>query len=252
MNTESRINIKSPKELQILRDGGKILSEIVSEIRCSLKTGISTQEVDILTENLIRKNHVVPAFKGYRGYPGCICVSINEEVVHGIPSQRIVQGGDLVSIDIGIIYQDYYADMALTLGMGEIDSEKQKLLDVTHQSLYKGIEQAQVDNHLSDISHAIQQYVEANGFSVVREFVGHGIGHNLHEEPEIANYGDPHQGPVLKEGMVFCLEPMVNVGSWETIILDDGWTVVTKDNSLSSHFEHMIAITPQGPEILTA
>jgi len=212
---------------------------------------MTTQEIDILAEDLMRAAGVQPAFKGYRGYPACVCTSINEEVVHGIPKGRMLLEGDIVSIDVGIIHQGYYSDMAFTAGLGKIFPERKNLLDVTEQSLAQGIAQARTGNHLSDISHAIQSYVESQGFSVVREFVGHGIGKNLHEDPEIPNFGDPHQGPVLKEGMVLAIEPMVNFGAWQTVILDDGWTVITQDGKPSAHFEHTVAITKKGPEILT-
>ena len=251
MNQTSKIGIKTKEEIRVLRDSGRILSAIVKELKCSLKAGMSTQDIDILAENLIRDFGVVPAFKGYRGFPGCVCISINEEVVHGIPSGRILVDGNIVSLDIGIIFNNYYSDMAITVGIGTIRPELKKLLDVTRESLYKGIEKIRENNHLSDISHAIQSYVEANGFSVVRDFVGHGIGRMLHEEPEIPNFGEPNKGPILKEGMVFAIEPMVNLGDWQTKILNDRWTVVTKDEKPSAHFEHTVVITKDTPEILT-
>jgi len=251
MKTKKSISIKSEEELRLLRDAGRILAEIVRELKGSLKSGITTQEVDLLAEDLIRRRNVIPAFKGYRGFPGCVCMSINQEVVHGIPGKRILLDKDIVSIDVGIVHNEYYSDTAVTVGIGQIHSDLQRLLDVTYQSLCKGIEQAKVNNHLSDISHAIQAYAESNGFAIVREFVGHGIGKRLHEEPEIPNFGEPHRGPVLKEGMVFAIEPMVNFGGWKTKIQEDGWTVVTKDGKPSAHFEHTVAITKDGPEILT-
>ncbi|MBP9853508.1 MAG: type I methionyl aminopeptidase [Candidatus Omnitrophica bacterium] len=251
MNKQSTINIKTKEELRILREAGKILAGIVQELKSSLKSGITTKEVDLIAERLIAKQNVIPAFKGYRGFPGCACISVNHEVVHGIPSERILKNGDIVSLDVGIIHNKYYSDTAVTVGIGTIEPIHQKLLDVTKESLHRGIKQALVNNHLSDISAAIQSYVEANKFSIVKDFVGHGIGRNLHEDPEIPNYGPPHQGPILKEGMVFAIEPMVNVGSWQTKILDDGWTVSTVDGKPSAHFEHTIAIMNNGPEILT-
>ena len=251
MKTERAISIKSKQELEILREAGRLLASIVEDLKRSLKSGISTKAIDLEAERIIRDRGVVPAFKGYRGFPGCICISLNEQVVHGIPGNRILQEGDIVSLDVGIIHRGYYSDTAVTVGIGGIKPELKKLLDVTQQSLFKGIEEAKVNNHLSDISHAVQSHVEANGFSVVREFVGHGIGKQLHEDPEIPNFGAPHQGPILKEGMVFAIEPMVNLGSWQTKILEDGWTVVTQDRQPSAHFEHTIAITNNGPEILT-
>ena len=251
MKTTNSISIKTAQEIAILRDAGKILAEINEDLKRSLKEGITTREVDQVAEQLIRQKGVIPAFKGYRGFPGCVCVSVNEEVVHGVPGSRMLRGGDIVSLDVGIIYKDYYSDAALTVGIGTIKAALKKFLDVTRQSLDRGIEQARVGNHLSDISHAIQTFVEANHFSIVRDFVGHGIGRNLHEDPEIPNFGPAHNGPVLKEGMVFAIEPMVNMGTWQTKILDDGWTVVTQDGAPSAHFEHTVVITVKGPEILT-
>ena len=193
------------------------------------------------------------AFKGYRGYPASACVSVNEEIVHGIPSAgKVIQDGDIVSVDAGLIYNGYYADMAVTVPVGNVDPEVMRLLEVTRESLLKGIAQARAGEHLSNISHAVQSYAEANGCSVVRDFVGHGIGQHLHEDPEILNYGPPHLGPVLQEGMVFCIEPMLNLGTWQTRILEDGWTVVTADGKPSAHFEHMVSIREGEPEILTA
>jgi methionyl aminopeptidase len=217
----------------------------------SLTSGITTKEIDLKAQDLIAKHNVRPAFKGYRGFPGCACVSVNEAVVHGIPGKRVVKEGDIVSIDVGIIHDDYYSDTAVTVAIGEVAPEIKRLLQVTEASLYKGIEQARVNNRLSDISWAVQSYVELHGFSVVRDFVGHGIGKQLHEDPEIPNYGPPGQGPILKEGMVFAIEPMVNVGTARTRMLNDGWTVVTEDGKPSAHFEHTIVVTSKGPEILT-
>ena len=251
MKTTNLISIKTAQEIAILRDAGKILAEIVEDLKRSLKEGITTREVDQAAEELIRQRGVVPAFKGYRDFPGCVCVSVNEEVVHGVPGNRLLRSGDIVSLDVGIIHKDYYSDIALTAEIGIVRDALKKLLEVTSQSLYKGIEQARVGNHLSDISHAIQTFVEANHFSIVRDFVGHGIGKNLHEDPEIPNFGPAHNGPILKEGMVFAIEPMVNMGTWQTRILDDGWTVVTQDGQPSAHFEHTVAIASQGPEIFT-
>ena len=251
MKTTNLISIKTAQEIAILRDAGKILAEIVEDLKRSLKEGITTGEVDQVAEKLIRQRGVVPAFKGYRDFPGCVCVSVNEEVVHGVPGNRLLRSGDIVSLDVGIIHKDYYSDIALTAEIGIVRDALKKLLEVTSQSLYKGIEQARVGNHLSDISHVIQTFVEANHFSIVRDFVGHGIGKNLHEDPEIPNFGPAHNGPILKEGMVFAIEPMVNMGTWQTRILDDGWTVVTQDGQPSAHFEHTVAIASQGPEIFT-
>ena len=251
MAANSSINIKTPEELKVMREAGVILASVVREVKCSLKSGVTTREVDQKAEALIKGHEVIPAFKGYRGFPGCVCLSINEEVVHGIPGDRILKDGDIVSLDVGVIYKGYYSDMAITAGIGTVKKELQRLMDVTAESLREGIDQARANNHLSDISHAVQKYVEANQFSIVREFVGHGIGKHLHEDPEIPNFGLPHQGPVLKEGMVLAIEPMVNLGRSPTKILKDGWTVTTEDGKPSAHFEHTVAIGKDGPEIFT-
>jgi len=245
------IKIKSKKEIDLLRTSGRVLADIFEVLKGSLKSGMTTRDIDALAENMIAEHHAISAFKGYRGYPSCVCVSINEEVVHGIPGERVIRDGDLVSLDIGLVLEGYYSDMAMTIPVGTIDRQKQKLIDVTKESLRRGIAQAVAGHHLFDISYAIQSYVEANDFSVVRDFVGHGIGTSLHEDPEIPNFGRAHTGPVLKTGMVFAIEPMVNMGTWETVVLENHWTVVTKDCQPSAHFEHTVAITDSGPEILT-
>lgn len=246
------ILIKTPAGLKILRKAGGILSSILKEVVGSVQAGMTTRDIDLLTETLITARGCRAAFKGYHGYPASACVSINQEVVHGIPSlDRVIHEGDIVSIDVGLVHEGYYADMAVTVPIGQVDPEVQALLDVTREALYKGIAEAKVGAHLSNISHAIQAYAEANGCSVVRDFVGHGIGEHLHEDPEILNYGPPNLGPILQEGMVFCIEPMLNLGTWQTRILEDGWTVVTADGKPSAHFEHMVAIRKGGPEILT-
>ena len=246
------IVLKSQREIEKMRKSGQIVSKILQELKAMVRPGISTYQLDQRAETLIDQFHVRPAFKGYRGFQHCICASINEEVVHGIPSkQRIVQEGDFLSIDFGVIYEGFYGDSALTVGVGSISEEKQKLLKVTEASLWKGIDQMQVGHRLSDISHAVQSYVEKHGYSVVREFVGHGIGHELHEDPPIPNYGRPAEGPVLKTGMVFAIEPMVNQGDPDVMVLEDGWTAVTVDGKLSAHFEHTIALGDNGPEVLT-
>ncbi|MEI8012037.1 MAG: type I methionyl aminopeptidase [Candidatus Omnitrophota bacterium] len=245
------IRIKNEEELLTLREAGVILARILEYTKRSLKPGITTREIDLIVESLIKQENVLPAFKGYRGFPACSCISINEEIVHGIPGERVVKNGDIVSIDVGIIYRSYYSDMAVTIAAGELSASSQKLLDVTRQALYKGISQARVGGRLGDISHAIQTYAESKGFSVVRDFVGHGIGQKLHEDPEIPNYGHAKTGPVLKTGMVFAIEPMLNMGGYKTKTLKDGWTVITADHKPSAHFEHTIAITEQGPVILT-
>lgn len=251
MKAKNTISIKSGAELRILREAGAILAQIIEELICSLRSGVKTKEIDRLAQEIIARRQVIPAFKGYRGFPGCVCISVNEEIVHGIPGNRILKEGDLVSLDVGIIYQGYFSDTAVTVPVGKVSPEIEELVKITHESLLEGINQAWPGNHLSDISNAIQTFVEANNFSIVREFVGHGIGKNLHEDPEIPNFGPPHQGPLLKEGMVLAIEPMVNLGGWATKILDDGWTVVTEDGKASAHFEHTIAVTEKGPEVLT-
>jgi methionyl aminopeptidase len=251
MSIKDHIKIKSPREIDILHKAGKILSSIIKELNRSLKSGMTTGEIDAVAEQLIADHNVRPAFKGYRGYPASVCVSVNQEVVHGIPGKRVIRDGDIVSLDIGIIYENYYSDAAITVGLGEIAKDLQRLLEVTEESLYKGIAEAKVNNHLSDISFAVQHYIESHHFSVVRDFVGHGIGRSLHEEPEIPNFGPPHYGPVLKEGMVLAIEPMVNMGTWKTRVTENGWTVETLDGKPSAHFEHTVAVTESGPVILT-
>lgn len=251
MFKKSNILIKTKEEIKTLQDAGKILSAIVTELKSSLKVGMTTKDIDDLAGNLVAKYRVIAAFKGYRGFPAHACISINDEVVHGIPGTRKIRENDLVSIDMGIIYQGFFSDMAVTVGVGSVDPIRQKLLDVTKQSLLKGIVEARVGNRLGDLSYAIQRYVESKGFSIVRDFVGHGIGRSLHEDPEIPNYGIPKTGVLLKAGMVFAIEPMVNMGRPGTKILEDGWTAVTIDGKPSAHFEHSVAITESGPIILT-
>jgi len=245
------ILLKSNDDLEQMRKSGKILARVIKKIRESIRVGMSTNEIDKLAQDLIRQENAVPAFLGYQGYPAAICVSINEEVVHGIPGTRKIAAGDIVSLDLGIKYGEFFADTALTFGMGNIDSKAKKLIEVTRNSLNEGIKAARVDNHVGDISSAVQRYVEGNGFSVVRQFVGHGIGRNLHEEPELPNFGRQGEGAILKPGTVFAIEPMVNMGTWECEVLKDEWTAVTRDKKLSAHFEHTVAITQKGAEILT-
>ena len=245
------IPLKSQKDLEMLRASGKILAAVMQQVQKSICPGITTFDIDQLSYELIIKNDALAAFKGYKGYPAAACVSVNEEVVHGIPSPRVILEGDIVSIDLGVNYQGYFSDMAVTLPVGKVDLKKKNLIEVTKRSLEIGIKQAYVGNNLTDISHSIQSFVEAQGFSVVRQFVGHGIGRALHEEPEIPNFGEPGFGPVLENGMVLAIEPMINIGGWECLILNNGWTAVTKDSSPSAHFEHTIAVTDKGPVILT-
>ncbi len=227
------------------------MKRIMQKLQMKVAAGITTQEMDGLAENLMREEGVIPAFKNYKGFPSCVCTSVNEEIVHGIPGERVLKEGDIVSLDLGVNLEGYFSDMAVTVGVGKVRNELKKLIEVTRKSLSEGIRFARPDNHLSDVSYAIQSYVERHGFSVVRQFVGHGIGRQLHEEPEIPNFGPPHQGELLKKGMVLAIEPMVNMGGWESAILENGWTAVTKDGLASAHFEHTVAVTGKGPEILT-
>jgi methionyl aminopeptidase len=243
--------LKSEREIEYMKDAGKIVAETHQEMKKAVKPGITTGELDRIAENFILSKGAVPAFKGYRDYPATICASVNEEVVHGIPGERELLEGDIISIDIGAVINGYYGDSAATLPIGEVSAEAKRLLEVTEKCLYEGIEMAKVDNRLTDISHAIQTYVEKNGFSVVRDFVGHGIGSELHEPPQIPNYGLPGRGPRLKPGLCLAIEPMVNIGGYEVATIRDNWTVVTEDGSLSAHFEHSIAVTEEGPIILT-
>jgi methionyl aminopeptidase len=242
---------KSAAEIEKIRKCNQIVALVLSELRREAQPGVTVRELDQLAEKIIQKNHCVPAFKGYRNFPAALCASVNEQIVHGIPDGRRLENGDIISMDIGVTLDGYFGDAAITVPVGTIDETSQSLLDVTEQSLHKGIEHARPGNRLSDISHAIQTAVEPHGFSVVRDFVGHGIGKNLHEEPQIPNFGKPGFGPRLKEGMVFCLEPMVNMGTYKVKILDDGWTAVTADGKRSAHFEHCVAVTDNGPMILS-
>ncbi|MCM8781270.1 MAG: type I methionyl aminopeptidase, partial [Candidatus Omnitrophica bacterium] len=241
------IVLKTEEELAMLRKSGKILAKIMARLKQFIRPGISTQDIDRFAEELLQQENVISAFKGYRGFPANICTSVNEEIIHGIPGPRQLKDTDIISIDLGINYQGYFSDAAITIAMERASSNLKRLVEVTKQALFEGIKQARVNNYLSDISHAIQNYVERNGFSVVREFVGHGIGRALHEEPEVPNFGLPHRGPILKSGMVLAIEPMVNMGSWESRILANGWTAVTKDGLASAHFEHTVAIREDGP-----
>lgn len=245
------IILKSPEEIKLMRESGRITAELCALLKEKIAPGITTQALDDIAVSYIRKKKAIAAFLGYHGYPKSICVSINEEVVHGIPSSRVLRDGDLVSIDAGVIYGGFVGDMAFSAGVGKVSAEAQKLMAVTEQSLYKGIAQAKPGNYLGDISHAVQEHAESNGFSVVEQYVGHGIGRQMHEAPQVPNYGPAGCGPVLKEGITLAIEPMVNAGIFEVEVLADDWTVVTKDRKLSAHFEHTIAITANGPEILT-
>ena len=244
---------RSAAELEKMREAGRLVGEVLTELASKVAPGISTAELDELAEKRIAKRGAVPAFKGYHGYPATICASINDEVIHGIPSgRRVLVEGDIISLDVGASIDGYYGDSAITLAVGRVSEEAATLLRVTEESLFKAIEQARPGRRLSDISHAVQHHVEAHGFSIVREFVGHGIGQRMHEEPQVPNYGEPGHGPRLAEGMVLAIEPMVNAGRAAVKVLADGWTAVTKDKSLSAHFEHTVAVTAGEPWILTA
>ncbi|KAB2951396.1 type I methionyl aminopeptidase [Heliorestis acidaminivorans] len=245
------IILKTARELNYMRDAGRIVADTHREMEKAVAPGVSTAELDKIAEDYIRSRGAKPAFKGYQGFPATICASINEQVVHGIPGIRRLQNGDIISIDVGAVVNDYHGDAAVTLPVGEIDEELQRLIDVTRDSLHIGIEKSRVGNRLYDISNSIQEYVEKNNFSVVRQFVGHGIGKKMHEEPQVPNFGPAGRGPRLQEGMTLAIEPMVNAGTWEVETKEDQWTVVTKDLKPSAHFEHTIAITEKGPEILT-
>ena len=246
------IDLKSPREIGIMRRAGHILSDVIDWLPDFVKSGMSTLEVDEEVERFLVEQGARPAFKGYRGFPATVCISINEEIVHGIPSaHRRLKEGDIVGFDLGCIVEGYYADCAFTLPIGEVPTSVRKLLDVTRESLELAITECRPDRRLSDVSHAVQRHVEAHGFGVVRAFVGHGIGRALHEEPQVPNFGEPGRGPRLRPGMVLAIEPMVTMGSYDVKILDDGWTAVTRDGSLAAHFEHTIAITDNGPEVLT-
>jgi methionyl aminopeptidase len=242
---------KSQREVELMRESGEIVAKTHALLAEKIGPGISTTEIDQIAEEFIRSCGAEPSFKGYQGFPSTVCVAIDEQVVHGIPGSRTLDSGEIIGLDIGAYKNGYHGDAAQTLAVGDVSDEAQKLLEVTKGSLASGIKAAVPGNRLSDISHAIQNFVEAEGFSVVRQFVGHGIGTKMHESPQIPNYGSPGHGPVLKKGMAFAIEPMVNVGDYMVTTLEDGWTVVTKDGELSAHFEHTIIITESGPEILT-
>lgn len=246
------ITLKSKREIDIMRKAGAAVATVLEETEKLVVPGISTAELDKFAETRCKELGVIPAFKGYRGFPCCYCISVNEEVVHGIPSKgRMLKEGDIVGIDFGVIYDGWYGDAARTVAVGRVSPEAQKLIDITKECLNRGIDQCREDHHLYDIGFAIQNYVEPLGYGVVREFVGHGIGRALHEEPQVPNFGSKGKGLPLKVGMVLAIEPMINVGRPEVRVLKDGWTAVTADGSLSAHFEHTVAITTEGPEILT-
>jgi methionyl aminopeptidase len=235
-----------------MRAANQLVAEVLAELAGMALPGVTTADLDQYAETRVRAAGAAPAFKGYRGYPATLCASANDEVVHGIPSKRKLAEGDILSLDMGVLLDGFYGDSAVTVGVGKISDDAAELLRVTEEALQKAIERVRVGGRLSDIGHAIQRWVEAHGFSVVREFVGHGIGSSLHEEPQVPNYGEPGRGPRLVEGMVLAIEPMVNAGRPAVRILPDGWTAVTRDGSLSAHFEHTVAVTAEGPMVLTA
>ncbi len=249
------ISLKSSREIEILRHANVIVAEILQELKDKAAPGVTTLELDALAEDLTYKKKAQPAFKGYsmagRVYPRALCTSVNEEIVHGIPSDRALKEGDIVGLDFGVIYNGFYGDAAITVGIGKVTAEAQRLMQVTEEALYKGIKQLQEGKRLGDLSWAVQRTVESAGFSVVRVFVGHGIGKKLHEEPPVPNYGEPDRGLRLREGMVLAIEPMVNAGGSEIEIKEDGWTAVTRDGRLAAHFEHSVAITKNGPFVLS-
>jgi len=245
------ILLKSLQEIARMEMANRIVAEILEGVKERIRPGVETRELDELAEELCRRRQVEPAFKGYRGYPRSICVSVNEEVVHGIPGARKLKTGDLVSLDFGVKHDGYYGDAAVTVAVGKVAPRARALLEATEASLYAGIAQVKTGKRLSDISHAVQTAVEGKGFAVIREFVGHGIGRSLHEDPQIPNFGPPGRGPLLQPGMTLAIEPMTSAGSWMVKILQDGWTAVTQDGSLSAHFEHTVALTENGVLILS-
>ncbi len=247
----SGVTIKSASELDCMRRAGEVVRSAKKKMREEIRQGVTTADLDRLAEREIRALGAVPAFKGLYGFPATICASLNDEVVHGIPSDRVIRDGDIVSIDVGAVVDGFYSDSAFTVAVGRVDKRKQDLVDDTAESLQRGIAQVKPGARVGDISSAVQRYAEARGYGVVKQYVGHGIGRALHEDPPIPNHGPPGRGPLLREGMTIAIEPMLNLGSWETEVLDDNWTVVTADGELSAHFEHTVAITGQGAEVLT-
>jgi methionyl aminopeptidase len=245
------IIIKSKREIAIMRQAGKIVATVLDILSRQVRPGMKTKELDVIAAKEIERLGAKPSFKGYRGFPANLCVSVNDEVVHGIPGERVLRQGDIVSLDLGVSYMGFQGDAAITVGVGKIDSQARELLEAAKGGLKAGIAAARAGGRLGDISAAIQNYAESGGYSVVREYSGHGIGREMHEEPQIPNFGLPGTGPVLQEGMTLALEPMINVGDWRTRVGDDQWTVLTADGSLSAHFEHTIAITDGEPEVLT-
>lgn len=246
------IKHKSKREIELMREAGKIVAEVLQEMKNSVKVGITTAMLNKTAEKIIRSHKAEPAFLGYHNFPASICTSVNDEVVHGIPGLRRLEEGDIISIDVGVRVKGYHGDAAATFAVGSVSREAQNLIDVTRTSLQKAVDAMQGGKRLSDVSYAVQSYVESNSLSIVRSYVGHGIGEDMHEEPQVPNFGLPGRGPVLKPGIVLAIEPMVNIGSWEVKVLKDQWTVVTADGSLSAHFEHTVALGDNGPVILTS
>ena len=251
------ITVKSARELGYMREAGQVVARVKQEIAEAIAPGVTTAELDQVAEQGIRRNGATPSFKGYTAgghipFPASICTSLNEEIVHGIPSGRVLEEGDVLSIDVGAIIDGFHGDSAFTVGVGEIDEEAEQLIEATRESLRLGIDQAKAGARVGDISAAVQGYAEPRGYGVVRQYVGHGIGRAMHEPPEVPNYGESGRGPLLRVGMALAIEPMLNIGTWQAVQEEDGWTVVTADGSLSAHFEDTIAITQDGPEVLTA
>ncbi len=243
--------IYSEEEISSIKKSNEVVAIILAELGRMITPGVPTKELDEYAEMRVKELNAIPAFKGYRGYPASLCTSINEEIVHGIPSSRCLREGDIISIDFGVQYEGYYGDAAVTYPVGEITPKAKKLIKAAEETFYKGMEQMKLGKRISDISSAIQSHVESQGFSVIRAFVGHGIGLSLHEEPQVPNFGLPGRGPKIKSGMVLAIEPMIAMGDWDVEILDDNWTAITRDRSLSAHYEHTVAITEKGPEILS-
>ncbi len=246
------IFLKSGAELEAMRQSSRVVAQVLAELEPLVRPGIRTRDLDLYADKRTRELGAVPAFKGYRGYPASVCVSVNEEIIHGIPSGRILQEGDIVSLDFGVLYEGFFSDSALTVPVGRISAEARKLIGAAERAFEKGLEQMREGNRISDISAAIQRSVESEGFSVIRQFVGHGIGRALHEEPQIPNFGQPGHGPKIRRGMTLAIEPMIAMGGWEVEVQEDGWTAVTRDRTLAAHFEHTVALTENGPEILSA
>ena len=245
------IILKTRREIEIMKKAGRLVAQSHELVRKNIKPGVTTKELDRLVEDFLRSNNAIPTFKGYNGFPFSICASVNEEVVHGFPSERKLMAGDIISVDIGATFEGYVGDSAKTFIVGDVDEEKKHLVEATKQCFYEGIKFAKVSYRLSDISHAIQQYAESQGLSVVRDYVGHGVGKKMHESPQVPNFGKPDKGPRLQEGMVLAIEPMINAGVYNVKVLENGWTVVTVDGKPSAHYEHTVAITDGEPELLT-